>query len=58
MIDAVAGGSGGWGRAWPGLVGSGAFGATFLLLSWGLRSDELLLIAGPVARRLRKKPAA
>jgi putative peptidoglycan lipid II flippase len=55
---AVAGGADAWGRALPGLIGSAAFGAVFLLLAWGLRSDELLLVLGPLSRRLRKKPAA
>jgi hypothetical protein len=46
------------GRALPGAVAAASFAAAFLLLSWGLRSDELLLVAGPVLRRLRKNPAA
>jgi hypothetical protein len=40
------------------LCGSAAFLVTFLALAWGLRSDEFLLVAGPILRRLRKKPAA
>jgi putative peptidoglycan lipid II flippase len=58
LAQAVSGGSGAWGLALPGLIGSGAFGLAFLLFAWGLRSDELLIVAGPVLRRLRKKPAA
>jgi putative peptidoglycan lipid II flippase len=46
------------GRALPGALAAGAFVTAFLLLSWGLRSDELLLVAGPVLRRVRKNPAA
>jgi len=55
---AVAGGADAWGLALPGLVGSAAFAVVFLLLAWGLRSDEFLLVMGPLLRRLRKKPAA
>jgi putative peptidoglycan lipid II flippase len=58
VAAAVSGGSDSWGRAMPGLCGSVAFAATFLALAWGLRSDEFLLVAGPVLRRFRKKPAA
>jgi putative peptidoglycan lipid II flippase len=58
VAGAVSGGSDGWGRALPGLCGAGAFGVTFLVLAWGLRSAELLLVLGPVLRRLSKKPAA
>lgn len=54
----VAGGQDAFGRALPGLCGVTAFGLTFLLLSLGLRSDELLLVVGPLWRRLRNKPAA
>ncbi len=56
--SALSGGQDAWGRALPGLLGSAAFGAVFLILAWGLRSSELLLIAGPLRRRLRNKPAA
>jgi putative peptidoglycan lipid II flippase len=56
--SAVGGGSGAWGLALPGLVGSAAFILAFLLLALGLRSDELLIVLHPVMRRLRKKPAA
>lgn len=56
--SAVTGGSGAWGLALPGLVGSAAFLFAFLALAFGLRSDELLMILHPVLRRLRKKPAA
>ena len=55
---AVAGGDGALGRALPGAVGSGVFLVTFLALAFGLRSDELLLVATPLIQRLRKKPAA
>lgn len=58
LAQAVAGGSGALGLALPGLVGVFAFTAVFLLLSWGLRSDELLLVTSPLTRRWRKKPAA
>jgi putative peptidoglycan lipid II flippase len=58
VASAVSGGEGGLGRALPGLCGAGAFVLTFLALAWGLRSAELLLVLGPIARRLRKKPAA
>ncbi|HEY6079625.1 MAG TPA: murein biosynthesis integral membrane protein MurJ, partial [Polyangiaceae bacterium] len=58
LAQAVAGGSGALGLALPGVAGVFAFSAVFLLLSWGLRSDELLLVATPFARRWRKKPAA
>jgi hypothetical protein len=54
---AVAGGSGAWGLALPGLVGSGAFIVAFFVLAYGLRSDELLIVLHPLRRRL-KKPAA
>jgi hypothetical protein len=40
------------------LAGSSAFAVVFLALAWGLRSDEFLLVAGPLLRRLGKKPAA
>lgn len=56
--SAAGGGEGAWARALPGLVGSGAFGVTFLALAWGLRSDEFLLVSTPLLRRLRKKSAA
>jgi putative peptidoglycan lipid II flippase len=46
------------GRALPGTLGAGSFLVTFLVLAWGLRSDELLMVLGPLSRRLRKKPAA
>jgi hypothetical protein len=39
-------------------VGVGSFAVTFLLFAWGLRSDELVLVASPLLRRLRKKPEA
>jgi putative peptidoglycan lipid II flippase len=55
---AVAGGSGALGRALPGLLGTGVFLVTFLVLAFGLRSDELLLVTTPLIRRLSKKPAA
>lgn len=55
---AVSGGGDSLARILPGAIGSGAFLVTFLTLAWGLRSDELLLTAGPLLRRLRKKPAA
>ena len=58
LAGAVAGGADAWGLALPGLVGAAAFGSVFLLLAWGLRSDEFLLVMGPLLRRLRKKPAA
>ena len=45
-------------RALPGALGAGGFLVTFLVLAWGLRSDELLMVLGPLARRLGKKPAA
>ncbi len=56
--SAVAGKAGALGLALPGLVGSAAFISIFLALAWGLRSDELLLIAHPLRRRFGKKPAA
>jgi putative peptidoglycan lipid II flippase len=56
--SAVSNGTDAWGLALPGLVGSAAFLFAFLLLSLGLRSDELLIVLHPLARRLRKKPAA
>jgi putative peptidoglycan lipid II flippase len=46
------------GRALPGTLGAGGFLVTFLVLAWGLRSDELLMVLGPLSRRLGKKPAA
>ena len=58
VAAALAGGSGSWGRALPGAGGAAAFLGTFLALAWGLRSDEFLLVTGPLLRRLRKKPAA
>jgi putative peptidoglycan lipid II flippase len=58
IAAAVAGHAGALGRALPGALGSLSFLVTFLALAWGLRSDELLLVAGPIARRLRNKPAA
>jgi putative peptidoglycan lipid II flippase len=58
LAQAVSGGGGAWGLALPGLVGSVGFGVAFLLFAWGLRSDELMIVAGPVLRRLRKKPEA
>jgi putative peptidoglycan lipid II flippase len=56
-VTGLAGASA-WGRALPGALGAAAFAATFFALAWGLRSDELLLVLGPLFRRLRKKPAA
>jgi putative peptidoglycan lipid II flippase len=58
VVSALAGGEGALGLALPGAAGATAFALAFLLLSWGLRSDELLLVSAPLARRLRKKPAA
>jgi putative peptidoglycan lipid II flippase len=58
LAQAVSGGAGAWGLALPGLVGATGFGLAFLLIAWGLRSDELMIVAGPLARRLRKKPQA
>jgi putative peptidoglycan lipid II flippase len=58
VAGAVSGHTGAIGRALPGALGSAAFLVSFLLLAWGLRSDELLLVTAPIARRLRKKPAA
>jgi putative peptidoglycan lipid II flippase len=55
---AVSGGGGQVGLALPGVVGSAAFLVAFLLLAFGLRSDELLMIMHPLTRRFRKKPAA
>jgi putative peptidoglycan lipid II flippase len=57
LAGAVAGGHEALGRALPGLVGAGSFGVVFLLFAWGLRSDELVLVASPIVRRLRKKPS-
>jgi putative peptidoglycan lipid II flippase len=56
--EAVSGQSGALGLALPGLIGSAAFICTFLVLAWGLRSDELLLVTHPLLRRFRNKPAA
>jgi putative peptidoglycan lipid II flippase len=58
LAQAVAGGSDAWGRALPGLLGSAGFGVAFVLFAWGLRSDELQLVAGPLLRRFGKKPEA
>jgi putative peptidoglycan lipid II flippase len=58
VASAVSGGEGALGLALPGAAGAFAFGIAFLLLSWGLRSDELLLVVSPLIRRWRKKPAA
>jgi putative peptidoglycan lipid II flippase len=58
IAAAVSGTTGAFGRAMPGALGAGGFMATFLLLAWGLRSDELLLVTTPLFRRLGKKPAA
>ena len=59
VAGAVSGaGTGALSLAMPGALGALAFLATFLVLAWGLRSDELLLVTGPLARRLGKKPAA
>jgi hypothetical protein len=58
LAGAVAGGQGALALALPGLVGVGSFAVTFLLFAWGLRSDELVLVASPLLRRLRKKPEA
>jgi putative peptidoglycan lipid II flippase len=58
VASAAAGGTGPIARALPGALGAGAFLVTFLALAWGLRSDELLLIATPLFRRFYKKPAA
>lgn len=55
---AASGQAGPLGLMLPGLVGSIAFIFTFFALAWGLRSDELLLIAHPLLRRLRKKAGA
>ncbi len=57
---AVAGtaSSGALGRALPGATGAAMFLVTFFAMAWGLRSDELLTVTGPLFRRLRKKPAA
>jgi putative peptidoglycan lipid II flippase len=58
VASAVAGHPGALGRALPGALGALAFVFSFLTLAWGLRSDELLLVAGPLVRRFRNKPAA
>jgi putative peptidoglycan lipid II flippase len=58
LAGAVTGGQGAWDRALPGALGSLGFVLTFLLLAWGLRSDEFLLVWTPLRRRLGKKPAA
>ncbi len=50
--------AGALGLALPGALGALAFLVTFLLLAWGLRSDELLMVTGSLARRFGKKPAA
>jgi putative peptidoglycan lipid II flippase len=50
--------SGAFARALPGAVGAAAFVVTFFVLAWGLRSDELLMVTGPLFRRLSKKPEA
>jgi putative peptidoglycan lipid II flippase len=50
--------AGALGLALPGALGALAFVVTFLLFAWGLRSDELLMVTGPLARRFGKKPAA
>lgn len=54
---AVSGGTGAWGLALPGLVGSGTFILAFFLLAYGLRSDELLIVLHPLRRRLKKRAA-
>jgi putative peptidoglycan lipid II flippase len=46
------------GRALPGALGAASFVVTFLVLAWGLRSDELLAVTEPLFRRLGKKPEA
>jgi len=59
VAGALTGASeGALGRALPGALGATGFLATFLVLAWGLRSDELLMVLGPLSRRLGKKPAA
>lgn len=58
LAQAVSGGSGALGLALPGAVGAAGFVAVFLALAWGMRSDELLMVAGPLLRRWRKKPGA
>jgi putative peptidoglycan lipid II flippase len=50
--------TGALGLALPGALGALAFLVTFLVFAWGLRSDELLMVTGPLARRFGKKPAA
>ena len=54
LASSVAGGADALGRALPGLVGAGSFAVVFLLFAWGLRSDELVLVASPILRRFRK----
>jgi putative peptidoglycan lipid II flippase len=56
LAKAVTGSEGALGQALPGLVGAGTFGLVFLLFAWGLRSDELVLVASPILRRFRKTP--
>lgn len=51
-------GAGALERAMPGALGAASFVVTFLVLAWGLRSDELLMVSEPLFRRLRKKPEA
>jgi len=60
VASAVAGAAGtsALDRALPGALGAASFALTFLILAWGLRSDELLLVGEPLFRRLRKKPEA
>jgi putative peptidoglycan lipid II flippase len=43
----------GLGTALPGLLALTAFGVLFLAVAWLLRSEELLGLLGPLARRLR-----
>jgi len=50
--SAVAGHPGALGRALPGALGATVFVVTFVAFAWGLRSEELLLVIGPLRRRL------
>ena len=58
VASALAGDESALGRALPGALGGACFVAVFLLAAWIVRSEELSVVAGPVLRLLRKKPAA
>lgn len=58
VASAVAGEHDAVGRALPGALGAACFVVVFLLLAWGLRSEELRTVVSALQRRRRKNSEA